>query len=291
MPTRTGKQNSEINVFGAVLGDAFLPNLGAQNIIVAANGNNPPTVKQYTSFYVYGTDTFTSPTSPATGNAVYPANTSLTYLLASVISEPADQTFAWGTAAGATSAGIPSKSNSTVYYLFCSGSQDVDSTSRGKGLYGVSTNAPTWSDLKQGWYSSDGRVLAKFTTDGSGNVTLNAVYTINSYSLVEQVTNKFWVDGRRIYRKVINVGTLPNNTSKSTAHGLTVSSTFRFIKMYGWASNGSTATSWKPLPYVDQNNGSTYQISIDVDNTNVVIYTHYNATALTDCYVVLEYVY
>lgn len=170
MPSRTGKQNSEINVFGAVLGDALSRLRLVTDIKIVANGNNPPTVQAGTNFQVYGTDTFTSSPATPTLNNVYPANTSLTYYLDSVIFEIADQTFAWNTAASATSAGIPAKSNSTVYFLFCNGGQDVDSTSRGKGKYGVSTNAPTYDTVKKGWYSADGLVIGTFRTDGSGNV-------------------------------------------------------------------------------------------------------------------------
>lgn len=168
--THTGKQNSEINVFGAVIGDALSRLRLVTDIKIVANGNNPPTVQAGTNFQVYGTDTFTSSPATSTGNNVYPSNTSLTYYLDSVIFELADQTFAWNTAASATSAGIPTVSNSTTYYLFCNGGQDVDSTSRGKGKYGVATNAPTYDDVKKGWYSSDGLVLLMFKTDGSGNV-------------------------------------------------------------------------------------------------------------------------
>lgn len=179
MPTRQAKATSDINVWGAVNNDAMFPCLQDDKILIVANSNNPPTVQAYTKFYVYGTDVFTAPSSPATGNNVYPASGVLTYLDAYSVFELADQTFVWNTAASGTSAGIPSKANSTTYYLFCTGSQDVDATSRGKGLYGVSTNAPTWSDLKDGWYSSDGKVICRFTTDGSGNVGNISAYSSN----------------------------------------------------------------------------------------------------------------
>jgi len=181
--THTIKQNSDINVWGAVLGDALSRLRLVSDIKIVANGNNPPTVQAGTNFQIYGTDTFTSSPATPTGNNVYPANTSLTYYLDSVIFELADQTFAWNTAASATSAGIPAKSNSTTYYLFCNGGQDVDSTSRGKGKYGVSTNAPTYDAVKKGWYSSDGLVLLMFKTDGSGNV----LTTAGNYLILNQL--------------------------------------------------------------------------------------------------------
>lgn len=170
MPSRLPKTTSDIKVWGPVLNDAMRPLLATDQLLIVPDSNNPPKVLSGTKFYVWNTDTYLTPLSPATGNVAYPVNTNVTYPIPYVVFEQADVTFSWNTAAGATSAGIPVKSNSTLYYLFCSATQDVDSTSIGKGKYGVSTNAPTYDYTKNGWYSSDGKVLARFYVDGSGNV-------------------------------------------------------------------------------------------------------------------------
>ena len=61
-------------------------------------------------------------------------------------------TCSWG------SGSFPTIANSSIYYLNYNGS------------YGASLTAPTWNKSLQGWYSVNGRAIAKFRTDGSGNV-------------------------------------------------------------------------------------------------------------------------
>lgn len=41
-----------------------------------------------------------------------------------------------------------------------------------------------------------------------------------NYSLSEQATPYKWIDGKTIYKKTIDFGTLPNNSNKSVAHGI-----------------------------------------------------------------------
>lgn len=41
------------------------------------------------------------------------------------------------------------------------------------------------------------------------------------YSLNETLTKKRWIDGRPIYRKVIDMGNLNNATNKAVSHGIT----------------------------------------------------------------------
>lgn len=41
-----------------------------------------------------------------------------------------------------------------------------------------------------------------------------------NYSLTEVNTGYAWIDGSPIYKKTISIGALPNNTTKSVAHGI-----------------------------------------------------------------------
>lgn len=52
------------------------------------------------------------------------------------------------------------------------------------------------------------------------------------YSTTEQIVGK-WIDGKPLYRKVINFGTLPNNTTKNVAHG--ISNVDKTTRLYGTA--------------------------------------------------------
>ena len=116
---------------------------------------------------------------------------------------------------------------------------------------------------------------------------------------------------RPAYITTINFGALPNNTTKSVAHGLTIGSTWSFTRIFGTASD-STGNSYIGIPFADNTTSSTGtldlstikwedtsasvtstgtsdSISIEVDTTNVNITTTSDKTAYTTCYVFLEY--
>jgi hypothetical protein len=86
---------------------------------------------------------------------------------------------------------------------------------------------------------------------------------------------------RGVYRKVIDFGTLPNAATKSVAHGITISNTFSFTRIYATASNPAGLVFF-PIP------GSGCDITVDA--TNVNISTAANKTAFTKCYAVLEFI-
>lgn len=58
------------------------------------------------------------------------------------------------------------------------------------------------------------------------------------YSTEEVKTNEIWIDGKPIYRKVIDLGQLPNNSTKAVETGLN-SEEIRIVKISG---NASTST-------------------------------------------------
>jgi len=108
---------------------------------------------------------------------------------------------------------------------------------------------------------------------------------IDDYSETEFATNKQWIDGRKIYRKVINFGALPNATTKSVAHGITFGANTRILTKDGYCTDGTTIYSlFRPQ-------GSTILHHVFSDNTNITIGANYNAATLTECNVILEYVY
>lgn len=91
---------------------------------------------------------------------------------------------------------------------------------------------------------------------------------------------------RQVYRKVINTGALPNTGTSSVAHGITITATTSFTRIYGAATDPSTT--FIPLPYaspVDAEN-----IALYVDAVNVNITTGNDRTGFTTSYVVLEWI-
>lgn len=67
----------------------------------------------------------------------------------------------------------------------------------------------------------------------------------NSYSTNEVKTGGTWIDGKPIYRKVVDFGALPNATTKNVAHG--VSNIGDITHIYGVAHSSAKMTI--PLPY------------------------------------------
>ena len=103
---------------------------------------------------------------------------------------------------------------------------------------------------------------------------------INTYSTDETICGT-WL-GKPLYRKVIDIGDLPDSTYKDVSTGL---SNVNYIRIYGYAFNSSEAT----LPLPSSAVGSTYSIALLVMNTNEVrIQTGVDRSAYSG-YVVVEY--
>lgn len=90
---------------------------------------------------------------------------------------------------------------------------------------------------------------------------------------------------RQVFRKVINFGPLPNATTISMPHGITITSSVTFTRIYGAASD-TVGFNYIPIPYVE---ASGAIVSISVDATNVNITTVDDRTNYTVSYVILEF--
>lgn len=94
-------------------------------------------------------------------------------------------------------------------------------------------------------------------------------------------------DGSRV---TINFGALPNAGTKFVAHGIAVTATTTFTRIYATATD-TTGLTAIPIPFVSVSGsipaGNT---EIYVDNTNVYITTTGNGSNYNVCYVVIEYI-
>ena len=106
----------------------------------------------------------------------------------------------------------------------------------------------------------------------------------NNYSTDEKLTGKYWIDGKPIYRKVIDFGPLPNTTTKGVAHG--ISNLSQIITLYG-ISYSPMNSSWYTVPAA--NSVSTYCFALWCDRTNVSVKTGDDRTYQTPTYIILEY--
>ena len=117
------------------------------------------------------------------------------------------------------------------------------------------------------------------------SATLFAIVDLSDdYLPVETITPKKWIDGKRIYRKVINFGTLPNSTIKSVLHNIASLDTFTCFK--GSVVKASDKTTLA-FPYI--NIGTlTYGIAWVVDSATIQCTTGIDRTSYS-AQVVLEY--
>lgn len=91
-----------------------------------------------------------------------------------------------------------------------------------------------------------------------------------------------------IYRTVVDVGTLPNAGSSTTAHNITFPTGSRLTRMYG-AATDPTAGTYIPMPYVNVTT-PTDGIEIQANNTNVIVTTTTANYITFDGVVILEYI-
>lgn len=105
---------------------------------------------------------------------------------------------------------------------------------------------------------------------------------LTDYSATEQNTGRLWIDGKTIYRKEINLGSLPNAVPGSVAHGISNLSTV--VSLSGFATNGAV---FLPLPLARYNNFAS-QIGLYADTTNIIVEPGNDRTAYTG-YVIIEY--
>ena len=105
----------------------------------------------------------------------------------------------------------------------------------------------------------------------------------DSYSTGETLTNKTWIDGRPIYRKVISCGALPNNTTKTVAHGVTYS---RITLIDGYAFNPTTT---ETLQLTNSHPSVVSNIGLYVTGANITLATGTDRSAFTETMVILEY--
>lgn len=103
------------------------------------------------------------------------------------------------------------------------------------------------------------------------------------YSTEEQKIGK-WIDGKPLYRKVINFGALPNNTTKSLLHN--ISNVKYIVHVEGFAKN-QYDTDFRNLPFISATD-TRADIQVWSDKSYIYSRTNYDMSTFT-AYVVLEY--
>lgn len=104
------------------------------------------------------------------------------------------------------------------------------------------------------------------------------------YSTTEINTGRKWIDGKSIYRKVINFGALPDTTTKNVAHGIVTLDTVIPGFPMATMDNG---TIQMPLPR--SINNAVDLIDVYCGQTNVSIATWSATYVAWNAYAIMEY--
>ena len=107
-----------------------------------------------------------------------------------------------------------------------------------------------------------------------------------SYFTTETDTGMKWIDGKTIYRKVVDFGALPNATTKSV--NINATNVNEIVKVSFLTNNTSGGqTYYLPIPFYDTGTPSN-SISAVATKTTVQITTGSNRSSWT-AYVIVEY--
>ena len=120
---------------------------------------------------------------------------------------------------------------------------------------------------------------------------------IGHYNTVQNVNGQRFFDPsdpqkfHNVFRKVINFGTLPDTSTKSVPHGITTTGNTIFTRIYGTANEPgvSSINSAFPLAY-GAPGGTTADVALYLDATNVYVKTEKDRSAYTICYIILEWI-
>ena len=139
-----------------------------------------------------------------------------------------------------------------------------------KGLRTTLTNVPALIDI-----------LIR-GLDGIAEAAEETVEDLGSYSTEERAIGK-WINGKTIYEKTINFGTLPNTETSQKSHG--IANIDQIVGVEGVAINDTNVTI--NLPYASAGE-TTANTSLIVNRTIILITTENNRTNYTG-YITLRY--
>lgn len=117
----------------------------------------------------------------------------------------------------------------------------------------------------------------------NGDIQEVKITNISTFSTSEVNTSCVWINNSTIYRKVIDMGALPNATTKSVAHN--ISNLSNIISIKGIAIKNSESL---PIPYVTFNANNSGGIIVYANDTDVVLTTSTDRSSYNG-YIILEY--
>ena len=179
------------------------------------------------------------------------------------------------------------KAGSDEIGIVVDGNKTVFPTGAAIGQYIILRNS-TISGCTDGLYTAakaipfDTVIDSTYLTAVSGG-GLNALNSNLTFSTSEQAVGK-WINGETLYRKVVYISSLPNDTEGTFAHGIT--GVAKFTSISGIVDLGTLQV---PIPWVPANlTGHNCAITY-VDSTNIHIVVDGDRRNVV-AYIILEYI-
>jgi len=91
------------------------------------------------------------------------------------------------------------------------------------------------------------------------SVTSNAVAKANSYSTEEHFTGRYWKDGKKIYEKTFNYGTISSNSFQ-------IDTNVNLETLVTYSGSVKVADIIRPFPYHDPTSAMKFVISAITEN-------------------------
>lgn len=194
----------------------------------------------------------------------------------------------WGSSSGGSSnsytltlSPAPSAYATGDHFTFISNHANTGSATLNINSLGAKTLKDAQGNALDGGEIQNGQGLVAFY-DGTDFIIVSELTDI--YETTEVLTGKVWIDGKAIYRKVVDLGTLPNATTDTTAHGITGISNFISLTGFAYDSTG-------PLRFCLPHSTTTLNqtIGLYANDTNITVITGIDRTSFTTAYAIIEY--
>lgn len=139
-----------------------------------------------------------------------------------------------------------------------------------------------WESTPSGYVES----TIPYTLESVGK-TVDGLLDMNVYpELGKEKIVGIWIDGKPIYRKVINTGVLPNKTSKTVNHNI---DNIDFITNYYGMAYRAADDTFIRLPFVQSEQSLNFQVAMFIDKTIISLVTASDRSGFTVSYVIMEY--
>ena len=144
------------------------------------------------------------------------------------------------------------------------------------------TKENQWESTPSGYVES----TIPYTLERIGK-TVDGLLDMNVYpELEKEKIVGIWIDGKPIYRKVINTGALPNTSSKTVNHNI---DNIDFITNYYGIAYRDTDNTFIKLPFVQSSQSLALQVAVFINKTIISLVTASDRSGFAISYVIIEY--